>query len=58
MENSRQMTPKADQPLVTTKELGRSERAGAGGQLQYKNVDVRVNPAVQAQRSMRAIKRT
>lgn len=53
-----QLTPKADQPRVTTGELGRAERAGAGGQLQYKNVDVRVNPAVQAQRSMRAIKRT
>ena len=35
-----QLTPKADQPRVTTGELGRSERAGAGGQLQYKNVDV------------------
>jgi hypothetical protein len=58
MENNPQITPRADQPLVTTKDLGRAERAGAGGQLQYKNVDVRVNPAVQAMRSMRAIKRT
>ena len=58
MENYGQIAPKADQPVVTTKELGRAERAGAGGQLQYKNVDVRVNPAVQAQRSMRAIQRT
>ena len=55
---TQQLTPKADQPRVTTGELGRSERSGAGGQLQYKNVDVRVNPAVKAQRSMRAIKRT
>ena len=53
-----QLTPKADQPRVTTGELGRSERAGAGGQLQYKNVDVRVNPAKQSMRSIRAIKRT
>lgn len=55
---TQQLTPKADQPVVTTKELGRAEKSGAGGKLQYKNVDVRVNPAVQAQRSMRAIKRT
>jgi hypothetical protein len=52
------LIPRADQPVVTTKELGRSEKSGAGGKLQYKNVDVRVNPAVQAQRSMRAIQRT
>jgi hypothetical protein len=55
---TQQLTPKADQPRVTTGELGRAEKSGAGGKLQYKNVDVRVNPAVQAQRSMRAIKRT
>ena len=55
---TQQLTPKADQPRVTTGELGRAEKAGAGGQLQYKNVDVRVNPAIKAQRSMRAIKRT
>ena len=58
MATTQQLTPKADQPRVTTSELGRAERAGAGGQLQYKNVDVRVNPAKQAMRSMRAIKRT
>jgi hypothetical protein len=58
MATSPQLIPKADQPVVTTKELGRSEKSGAGGKLQYKNVDVRVNPAVQAQRSMRAIQRT
>ena len=52
------IAPKADQPRVSTGELGRAEKSGAGGQLQYKNVDVRVNPAVKAQRSMRAIKRT
>jgi hypothetical protein len=52
------IAPKADQPRVSTGELGRAERSGAGGKLQYKNVDVRVNPAVQAMRSMRAIKRT
>jgi len=58
MATSMQLTPKADQPRVTTGELGRAEKSGADGKLQYKNVDVRVNPAVQAQRSMRAIKRT
>jgi hypothetical protein len=52
------IAPKADQPRVTTGEIGRAQQSGAGGKLQYKNVDVRVNPAVQAQRSMRAIKRT
>jgi hypothetical protein len=55
---TQQLTPKADQPVVTTKELGRAERSGAGGNLQYKNVDVRVNPAVKAMRSMRQISRT
>jgi len=55
---TQQLTPKADQPVVTTKELGRAERSGAGGQLQYKNVDVRVNPAAKAMRSMRQISRT
>jgi hypothetical protein len=55
---TQQLTPKADQPRVTTSELGRSERSGAGGQLQYKNVDVRVNPAAKAMRSMRQISRT
>ena len=54
---TQQLTPKADQPRVTTGELGRAERAGAGGQLQYKNVDVRVNPARQAARQERAMKR-
>jgi len=58
MATTQQLTPKADQPDVTTKELVSAEKAGAGGKLQYKNVDVRVNPAVQAQRSMRAIQRT
>ena len=53
-----QLTPKADQPRVSTGELGRAQKDGAGGKLQYKNVDVRVNPAAQAMRSMRAIKRT
>ena len=52
------IAPKADQPRITTSEVGRAQQSGAGGKLQYKNVDVRVNPAVQAQRSMRAIKRT
>jgi hypothetical protein len=58
MATTQQLTPKADQPRVTTEELNRAERAGAGGKLQYKNTDVRVNPAKQAMRSMRAIKRT
>ena len=54
---TQQLTPKADQPRVTTGELGRAERAGAGGQLQYKNVDVRVNPARQAASQERSMKR-
>lgn len=54
---TQQLTPKADQPRVTTGELGRAEKAGAGGQLQYKNVDVRVNPARQAARQERSMKR-
>jgi hypothetical protein len=58
MATSMQLTPKADQPRVTTGELGRAEKSGAGGQLQYKNVDVRVNPAAKAMRSMRQISRT
>jgi len=49
---------KADQPRVTTGEIDRAASKGAGGTLQYKNVDVRVNPAKQPMRSMRAIKRT
>ena len=52
------IAPKADQPRVSTGELGRAERSGAGGKLQYKNVDVRVNPAAKAMRSMRQISRT
>ena len=58
MATSQQLTPKADQPRITTGELGRAEKSGAGGKLQYKNVDVRVNPAAKAMRSMRQISRT
>ena len=52
------IAPKADQPRVSTGEIDRAVSKGAGGTLQYKNVDVRVNPAKQPMRSMRAIKRT
>jgi hypothetical protein len=52
------LAPKADQPRITTKELGREEARGAGGTLQYKNVDVRVSPARQARKQTREINRT
>ena len=52
------LSPKADQPRITSKELGKQESRGAGGTLQYKNVDVRVSPARQARKQTREINRT
>lgn len=52
------IAPKADQPRITTGELDRAVSKGAGGTLQYKNVDVRVSPTKQPMRSMRAMKKT
>jgi len=52
------ISPKADQPRITSKELGKEESRGAGGTLQYKNVDVRVSPARQARKQTREINRT
>lgn len=52
------ISPKADQPRITNKELSKEESRGAGGTLQYKNVDVRVSPARQARKQTREINRT
>ena len=51
------ISPKADQPRVTTKDLNQQESRGAGGTMQYKNVDVRVSPARQARKQTREINR-
>jgi len=55
---TQRIAPKADQPRVTTGEIDRAASRGAGGTLQYKNVDVRVSPTKQPMRSMRAVKRS
>lgn len=52
------LAPKADQPRITSKELSKQESRGAGGTLQYKNVDVRVSPAKQARKQTREINRS
>ena len=52
------IAPKADQPRIKSKELSKQESRGAGGTLQYKNVDVRINPARQARKQARDINRT
>lgn len=54
---TQQIAPKADQPRVTTGELNRQQNRGAGGALQYKATDVRVNPARQAMRKERGLTR-